>query len=302
MNLKSRGEKFIVRSKDKKSSSRSQKQILRKTNSESVKKLSVNKIQGKSKILKKLLTDGYIHTGISGLDELFEKGIPKWASVLVAGGPGSGKTILCLQILANAAAHGERCLYISFEESEKRLLEHMKNFGLSGEELIKKGKLKIVRKDPFVLASSVEALLADVRGELLIDVEEVLEIIPPGFKPDRIVFDSISTIATILPPKEEGYRVFIEQLFRYLESLDVTSFLISETEQVPVKYSDSGVEEFLADGVIALYNYRKQNVRVSALEIIKMRGAKIEKKLVPFEIKGGKGIVVYPEAMVFEEF
>ena len=301
MNLKSR-KKILVRHKDKKLSSRLQKQKLRKSKIKLVRKLSVNKIIGKSKILKKVLTNGYVHTGISGLDELFEKGIPKWASILVAGGPGSGKTILCLQILANAAAHGERCLYISFEESEKRLLEHMDNFGFNGKELIKTGNLKIIRKDPFVLASSVEALLANAHGELLIDVEEVLEIIPPEFKPDWIVFDSISTIATILPPKEEGYRVFIEQLFRYLESLDITSFLISETEQVPVKYSDSGVEEFLADGVIALYNYRKQNIRVSALEVIKMRGAKIEKKMVPFEIIGKKGIVVYSEAMVFEDF
>ncbi len=243
----------------------------------------------------------YLLTGIPGLDELFDPGIPKGASVLIAGGPGSGKTILCLQMLAEAAAKGEKCLYLSFEESVPRLLTHMENFGFSGKELVKRGLLKIVRKDPFALSGSIEALLANAKGELLIGVNEVLEIIPPGFKPDRIVIDSVSAITAALPSKEEGYRVFIEQLFRYLESLGATSFLISETEMIPTRFSETGVEEFLADGVIALYNYRKENVRTTAIEVVKMRGSKIEKKLVPLEIQSKKGIVVYPEATVFEK-
>ena len=246
-------------------------------------------------------TKGYLFTEVPGFDSLLDKGIPKGMSVLVAGGPGSGKTIFCLHLLAKAALRGEKCLFLSFEESEEQLLRNMDNFGLNGRELIEKGLLKIIRKAPFALTGSIEALLANARGELLIGVDEVLEIIPPGFKPDIIVLDSISSIVSALPSKDEGYRVFVEQFFRYLESIGVTSFLISETEQTPVKYSESGIEEFLADGVIALYNYRKRNIRTTAIEVVKMRGVKIEKKMVPYEIKSKKGIIVYPEAMVFEE-
>src|SRR3990167_8956536 len=42
----------------------------------------------------------WIHTGIVGFDELLQKGIQKGSSILVCGGPGSGKTIFCLQTLA----------------------------------------------------------------------------------------------------------------------------------------------------------------------------------------------------------
>lgn len=238
----------------------------------------------------------YIQTGIPGFDELFDKGIPQGRSLLVTGGPGSGKTIFCLQILTLAALRGEKCLYLTFEEPEERLIEYLENFGFKAKELIRKGQLKIIRKDAFALAGYIEAMLANAKGELLIELKEILDIIPTEFHPDKIVIDSISAIATALPPKEEGYRVFIEQLFKYLETLQATSFLISETED-----SLGTVENFVADGIIALYNLKKRNVRTSALEVVKMRGAKIEKKLVPFEIKDGKGIIVYPEAEVFEE-
>jgi len=239
----------------------------------------------------------YVKTGIEGFDKLFEDGIPKGSAILIAGGAGSGKTILCLQILANAAKAGERCLYLSLEESEERLKEHMEDFGWNPNELEKKGRLLIKRVSSHDIARSVEALLAKERGELLIDVEPV--ILPEGFKPDRIVVDSLSAIASSFIGRERNYRSYIEQLFRYFEKLGATSFLITETEQVPKIFSPTGVEEFLADGVIVLYNLRKGDVRENAIEVLKLRGAKHVKKVVAMQIIDNKGIVVYPEQEVF---
>ena len=43
--------------------------------------------------------DNVLITDVSGFDELFEDGgIPKGNSVLIAGGPGTGKSILCRHI------------------------------------------------------------------------------------------------------------------------------------------------------------------------------------------------------------
>ncbi len=240
----------------------------------------------------------YIFTGIPGFDDLLEKGIPKSSSILVAGGAGSGKTIFCLQTLAYAASKGEKCLYLSFEESEERLKEHMEDFGWDWKNLEKKGLLKIVRKDPFVLTTSVEAMLAKARGELIIDIDEVIDIIPKGFVPDRIVIDSIAAIAAAFPKKGEGYRIFIEQLFRYLEKIEATTFLISETEQIPTVYSPEGIEEFMADVVIVLYAIKHNNIRENAIEVLKMRGAKHKKNIVALAIDN-KGITVYPEQEIF---
>ncbi len=239
----------------------------------------------------------YIKTGIPGFDGLFDTGIPKGSSVLIAGGAGSGKTIFCLQMLANAARRGEKCFYLSFEESEERLKGHMEEFGWNPDEMIRGGRLVIRRMSSFEMARSVEALLAKEQGELMIEIEPV--IFPKGFRPDRIVVDSLSAIASSFVGREQNYRSYINQLFRYFENLGATSFLITETEEVPKIYSPSGVEEFLADGVIVLYNLRKGDVRENAIEVLKIRGTKHIKKVVAMQIVDNTGIVVYPEQEVF---
>lgn len=239
----------------------------------------------------------WVKTGIFGFDDLLEKGIPKGTSNLVCGGPGSGKTIFGLQTLNYGATNGEKCIYMTFEESEDRLRKHMYDFGWNIEKLEKEGKLIIKRYDPFAITRQVEALLEKAKGELLIDVRPVL--FPKGFKPDRVVVDSLSAIAAAFVGKEETYRIYIEQLFRLLENMGATSFLITESTEIPVKLTASNVEEFLADGVIILYNIQKRNIRESAIEILKLRGTGFQKKIVAMQIQSGKGIIVYPEQEVF---
>lgn len=243
----------------------------------------------------------YVKIGIPGFDVLTEKGVPKGATVLVAGGAGTGKTIFCLQTAVNAAMNGERCLYISFEESIERLKQHMEDFGWDWRKLEKKGLLRLVKEDPFEISTSVEAMLAEARGELMIDIQDAISIFPEDFKPERVFIDSLSAIGAAFGGKVEEYRIYIEQLFEYFRKTGPTTFLISETEQLPSAYSRSGVEEFLADGIIVLYNIRQADTRTTAVEVLKMRGAKIRKKIAPFQVISGKGIEVYPEETVFTE-
>ncbi len=247
---------------------------------------------------KKEISKEYVKTGIEGIDQLFENGIPAGNTVLVSGGAGSGKTIFCLQTLAYHAERGDKCFYMSFEENEERLKQHMKDFGWDSDSLIKSGKLKIERYSPFDISRSVEALLSKEKGELLIDIDPI--IIPRGFNPKFIVIDSLTAVASVFSDKEDSYRIYIENLFRFFEKLGSTVFLITETKEVPEIYSYSGSEEFLADGVIVLYNIKKGDVRESAVEILKMRGAKHQKKIVAMQITDN-GIVVYPEQEVFSE-
>ena len=258
------------------------------------KKEAVKPVKGKPEP-KKVQKEDFIKTGIAGLDALFRQGIPAESSVLIAGGAGSGKTLLTLQMLYNSAMSGKKCFYMSFEESEERLRNHMKKFGwdLKGKE----GNLVIKRFNLFDITRSIDALLAKQSGDLMIDVKPV--ILPDGFKPDVIVVDSLTAIASAFYGKGETYRLYIEQLFRFFESQKVITFLISETNQDPKVYSPTGVEEFLADGVIVLYNIRRGNVRENGLEILKMRGTGHEKKIVAMQIIEGKGLEIYPEQEVF---
>ena len=238
-----------------------------------------------------------IKLGIHGFDRLFREGIPRGSSVLVEGGPGSGKTVFCLQVLNNICRKGLKVLYMSFEEPEKRLKNHMKNFGWNPEQYEKKGLLIIKRFNALDIARSVEALLSEAKKELLIEIQPVL--IPHDFKPDVVCIDSLSSIASAFTGEESRFRIYMEQLFRYLESHGITSFLIRETAN-PTHIGNTFVEQgeavsFLSDGIIILYNvFYSNGKRGRAIEILKMRGEEIDRRVVGVEIINKKGIVIYP--------
>jgi len=101
--------------------------------------LGEKKVKKEPKVVKKS-SKKFIKTGVTGFDNLITRGIPRGSSVLLCGGAGTGKTIFGLQTLNYAANNGEKCLYMSFEESEDRLREHMKDFGWNAAKLEKEGK------------------------------------------------------------------------------------------------------------------------------------------------------------------
>jgi KaiC/GvpD/RAD55 family RecA-like ATPase len=157
--------------------------------------------------------------------------------------------------------------------------------------------MSIKKLDPVKAARSIEALLAKKAGDLIIDLSatDLLPLRPP---PHFLAIDSLSAIESAFVGRPESYRIYIEQLFNALREIEGISFLITETEEAPSRFSRSGVEEFLADGVIVLYNMRVGDSRVRAIEVLKLRGAKHLRKLVPLEITE-KGIVIFPEEKVY---
>ena len=249
----------------------------------------------------------YIKTGVPGFDKLFKHGIPKGSPVVIAGGAGSGKTIFCLQMLAHQASLGKKCYYMSFEENKERLIEHMKDFGWDPEKLIEAGNLKIKRfltseiyyydKDK-KLGGETQAMMTKEVDPLLMELEPLAVTEDAGFHPDFIVIDSLTAISSTFLGKEQSYRFYIERLFRFFERVGSTNFLVTETKQIPEVFSPTGVEEFLADGVIVFYNIRQRNIRETAIEVLKMRGEQHEKKIVAMQITD-KGIVVHPDQEVF---
>ena len=58
-----------------------------------------------------------LSTGIAGLDALIEGGIPKGSTVLIAGNPGSGKTVLTAHFLYAGLIKNENGIYVSFSEA-----------------------------------------------------------------------------------------------------------------------------------------------------------------------------------------
>ncbi|MCX8175119.1 MAG: AAA family ATPase [Candidatus Micrarchaeota archaeon] len=239
-------------------------------------------------------------TGIPGFDVLLGGGIPIGSSVLVEGGPGSGKTTFCLNVAANLCKKGKKVLYMSFEEPESRLISHMRSFGWPADEYVKKDILRVKRFNALDVARSVEALLSEAKKELLIEVHPVF--FPRDFQPDLVLIDSLTSISSAFSGEESRFRIYMEQLFRYLEKENISSMLIREVAN-PTHTGSAYVEKgeavsFLSDGIIVIYNVLyPDGKRGSAIEVLKLRGEPIVKKIVRMETTS-RGIVVYPDQQI----
>jgi circadian clock protein KaiC len=242
-----------------------------------------------------------VKTYIDGFDQLIPDGVPSGSSILVEGGPGCGKTIFLLNLAKNLCERGKKVLYMSFEEPEERLKRHMESFGADPVNYEKKGLLYIKRFNALDIARSVEALLSEAKKELLIEVQPVL--IPQNFEPDIVLIDSLTSIGSAFSGEESRFRIYMEQLFRYLESHKITSFLIRETAN-PTHIGGTFIEKgeavsFLSDGIIAIYNvFYRGGARKRAFEIIKMRGVGFKRKVIEFDIVPKKGFVAYPDQIL----
>jgi len=268
----------------------------------------------KTEIKKKIAKEGkespkkkdgerFVRTGIKGFDELFDNGmgIPNGKAVLVEGGPGSGKTIFCLATLNELCKQGKKCLYMSFEESEEQLIGHMEEFGWKAREYIKKGLLRISRFDAIDISRSIEALLSAAKKELLIEVEPMF--FPDDFEPDFVVIDSLTSIASAFSGEESRFRIYMEQLFRYLENNNITNFLVREVSSpshIGTTFKEQGeAVSFLSDGIIVIYNViYDSGERDSAIEILKMRGVSFKKKIVEMKIIDKKGVEINPNKII----
>jgi len=243
----------------------------------------------------------FLKTGIPGFDSLIGiGGLEVGNVVLVAGGCGSGKSLLSLHFLYEGCRNGEKCLHIGFQEPPDKLRSIASRFGMDLASYEKKGNLILAVINPFDLAKLIEAKLMQSKGKLKIAFGEkgILEMVPRGFVPTRIVIDSLSSLSVAFLDKQETYRRYIDHLFRTFAETNAVTLAITETEQEPTKYSRSGIEEFIADGVVVLYNLGKEESRIRAIEILKMRGTDHHKGVVPFEITP-KGMVIHPQEKVF---
>lgn len=223
-------------------------------------------------------------SGIPGLDEMIEGGFRRNSTTLVSGGCGSGKSTFCMQFVYSGAAAGEPGVYITFEEFPENMKESMLRYGWNIDELEKKKQMKILRLDPM----EVVHVIKEDYGPIVNAVSEL--------KAKRVVIDSMSSIEAMIENDFEKRRNVLE-LTRWLKDNNCTSLLIGESEQDPNVYSRQGVIEFAVDGVIVLYNIRRESARHRALEVLKMRGTNHMNKIVPFVIKDG--IELMPKQKLF---
>ena len=83
-------------------------------------------------------------SGIRGLDEITFGGLPKGRPTLIAGGPGSGKTLMSMEFLVRGAIDfNEPGVFMAFEETAEELAQNVASLGFDLEELIAEKKIVV---------------------------------------------------------------------------------------------------------------------------------------------------------------
>jgi len=209
-------------------------------------------------------------TGISGLDEMLGGGIPYQHHVLVCGGPGTGKTLFGIEYLYRGAKLGEKGVLISLEEDPDRIVGNVKaTFPKWNDldQLIKDKKLFIIKPDKY-----------DFKN-----FSDILQSYITQHKVKRVVIDS-STILKLSFENMLEFRKMMVDFLSFVGNLECTVLMTAEMENPVRGKLKFSVEQFVADGVILLYNLAKGEKRLRALEILKMRGTEHSQDLVPLKI------------------
>jgi len=234
-----------------------------------------------------------IKSGIDGLDELIEGGLPKNRTFLVSGATGAGKTIFSMQYLYNGITKlGEPGIYVTLDERPRLVREDMARFNWDLKQLEDEKKLVILDASitRIGLPSNEEYAVSDMHFDykkLLLEVVRVAKEI--GAK--RVVIDSIATLGMYFKNEEEVRSIVLEFVY-ILSKIGVTSLLVSELEPGTNRLSKYGVEEFVADGVFIL-KYLDTNIRNvnRTLLIRKMRATNHSSFIHPVEINN-EGMII----------
>jgi circadian clock protein KaiC len=224
-------------------------------------------------------------TGINGLDEITEGGLPKGRPTLICGDAGSGKTIFSIEFIVKGAMnYNEPGVFVAFEEKSEELAVNVASLGFDLNKLIAEKKIKIdhVHIDRSEIEETGEY---DLEG-LFIRLGYAIDSI--GAK--RVVLDTIENLFAGL--SNHGIlRAELRRLFSWLKDKGVTAIITGEKGEG--KLTRQGLEEYVSDCVILLDHRIENQISTRRLRIIKYRGSVHGTNEYPFLIDKD-GISVLP--------
>lgn len=223
-------------------------------------------------------------TGINGLDDILNGGLPRGRSTLVCGGAGSGKTFLGMEFLIRGAkSFQEPGLFVAFEETADDL---RLNFSPLSENLDHLINEKLLAIDHIVLSPEDTVQVGEYTLDgLFIRLEHAIRKI--GAK--RLVLDTIELLFSTLDPVI--VRAELNRLLRWLKERGITAVITAE--RVGDGFTRHNIEEFVSDCVILLDHRVENHVSNRRLRVVKYRGSAHGTNEYPFLIDED-GISVVP--------
>ena len=205
-------------------------------------------------------TDEKVSTGVASLDKLFKGGgYTRGSTVLVSGTAGTGKTSLAASFAEASCKRGERCLYLSYEESPGQLIQNMSSVSLNLEKWSKKGLLKIVSTRPAFFGLEMH----------LLDLYKILA----DFKPTAVVIDPLTSLIGQADTSE--VQSMLTRMIDALKSRGITGVftsLVSSTAQNDTS-GEIGVSSLIDTWIVVReLEENEGRRRTRGLYIVKSRG------------------------------
>jgi circadian clock protein KaiC len=201
-----------------------------------------------------------VSTGIPSLDKLFQGGgFTKGSTILVSGTAGTGKTSLAAAFAIERAKRGERCLFLSYEESAGQLVQNMSSIGMDLKPLVKKGLLKIVSTRPSFFGLEMH----------LLDLYKTIQ----EYKPHAVVIDPLTSL--IAEGSQREIQSMVTRMIDLLKSGGITGFFTSLVSSTAQNYTSGevGVSSLIDTWLVVREieeNAGKRRIR--GLYIVKSRG------------------------------
>ena len=200
-----------------------------------------------------------VSSGVPALDEMLGgQGYYRGSSILISGTAGTGKTSLAAHFANATCEHGERCLYLAFEESPQQLARNMRSIGIDLELWMKKGLLRVDASRPSL--HGLEMHLVRVH-------KQVAE-----FKPHVVIIDPISNLVTA--GSQVDTEAMLLRLIDFLKTSGITALFTNLTAGGNAwERTDVGVSSII-DTWILMRDIELGGERNRGLYVLKSRGMK----------------------------
>jgi circadian clock protein KaiC len=224
-------------------------------------------------------------TGIRGLDEVTDGGLPRGRPSLICGPAGCGKTLLAMEFLVRGITEfDEPGVFMAFEETREDLVANVASLGfdlhqLEADRTLALDHVKVVAGD---MISTGDWDLDGLFIRLGASIDAV------GAK--RVVIDTIETLFGAFGDTAT-LRAELRRLFLWLKARDVTALITGERgDGVLTRH---GIEEYVSDCVISLDHLVRDGTSTRRLRVVKYRGSLHGTNEYPFLI-GENGVTVQP--------
>jgi circadian clock protein KaiC len=224
-------------------------------------------------------------TGISGLDEITQGGLPRGRPTLVCGAAGCGKTLFAMEFLLRGAQQfGEPGVFMAFEETEQDLAQNVRSLGFDLDKLVAENRISVdhVHVERSEIEETGEFDLEGLFLRLGMAIDAV------GAK--RVVLDTLESLFGGFT-NQAILRAELRRLFRWLKDKGVTAIITGERGDGQL--TRQGLEEYVSDCVILLDHRVREQVSTRRLRIVKYRGSTHGTNEYPFLIDED-GIHVLP--------